>query len=237
MENMENRAAWHFDKRGIFSVRSAYKVYRKEQVVKSSRGGASSSWPDPGYESLWNKIWNSQCPNKIKHFLWRFCYNSHPLRMNLNRRGMELDTRCVVCHRFNEDGAHLFFKCKVIEKLWNYLGMNKERELLLSKPSARDVLEAIMSLKEEQKLKCCYVLSGCAGPSVIESERDAVWLSHSIQIRMAERKRQETKKVGGTGGTRLSKWERSEQNYIKVNCDATYDVNIGNGGCGCLTRC
>jgi hypothetical protein len=39
---MENRAAWHFDKRDIFLVRSAYKVYRKEQVVKSSRDGALS---------------------------------------------------------------------------------------------------------------------------------------------------------------------------------------------------
>jgi hypothetical protein len=29
-----------------------------------------------------------------------------------------------------------------------------------------------------------------------------------IQIQMAEWKRQETKKVGGIGGTRLSKWER-----------------------------
>jgi hypothetical protein len=48
-----------------------------------------------------------------------------------------------------------------MEKLWNYLGMNKERELLLSKPSARDVLEVIMSMKEEHKLKCCYVFWMC----------------------------------------------------------------------------
>jgi hypothetical protein len=51
---------------------------------------------------------------------------------------------------------------------------------------------------------------------------------------MAEWKRQETKKVEGIGGTRLSKWERLEQNYIKVNCDAAYDVNTSNGGWGCV---
>jgi hypothetical protein len=127
-----------------------------------------------------------------------------------------------------------------MEKLWNYLGMNKERELLLSKPSARDVLEAIMSLKEEQKLKCCYVLWMCWSERnrIREGEqgRDAVWLSHSIQIRMDEWKRQETKKVGGIGSIRLSKWERPEQNYIKVNCDTAYDVNTGNGGWGCVLR-
>jgi hypothetical protein len=53
---------------------------------------------------------------------------------------------------------------------------------------------------------------------------------------MAEWKRQEIKKVGGIGGTRLSKWERLEQNYIKVNCDAAYDVNKGNSGWGCVLR-
>lgn len=26
---MENKLAWHFDKKGVFSVKSAYKVYRR----------------------------------------------------------------------------------------------------------------------------------------------------------------------------------------------------------------
>jgi len=69
MEN--NKAAWHFNKKGVFSVKSAYKVYRQEQINKSRRGGASASVPDPSYESIWRKIWSVQCPSKMKHFLWR----------------------------------------------------------------------------------------------------------------------------------------------------------------------
>ena len=112
----ENRMAWHFDKKGIFSVKSAYKVFGKEQITKSRKDGASSSTPDEGLELVWGKIWDVQCAGKIKHFLWRFCHNSHPLRMNLRRRGMSIDTRCVMCSRFDEDGAHLFFKCKNHER-------------------------------------------------------------------------------------------------------------------------
>ena len=88
-------------------------------------------------------------------FLWRFWHNIHPLLMNLKRRGMELDTRCVVCHRFNdEDGAHLFFICKTMEKVWSYLGISWESYLLLMKSSAREALEAVMAMKEEQLWLC-----------------------------------------------------------------------------------
>jgi hypothetical protein len=34
----------------------------------------------------------------------------------------------------------------------------------------------------------------------------------------------------------VSKWERPEQYYIKVNCDAAYEVNTSNGGLGCVLR-
>lgn len=102
---------------------------------------------------------------------------------------MKLDTRCVVCNRFDEDGAHLFLKCK----FWSHLGLSRVREMLLSKTSARDVLEAVMNLKEEPRLKCCYALWMCwSGRNKIrdgEAGRDAVWLSHSIYAHMAEWKK------------------------------------------------
>jgi hypothetical protein len=50
--------------------------------------------------------------------------------------------------------------------------MNKERELLLSKPSARDVLEAITSLKEEQKLKYYYIFWMCRSERNRISEKE-----------------------------------------------------------------
>lgn len=38
-EGMDNKAAWHFDKKGTFSVKSAYKVFRDNQIMISRRGG------------------------------------------------------------------------------------------------------------------------------------------------------------------------------------------------------
>ena len=75
--------------------------------------------------------------------------------MNLRRRGMDIDTRCVICQRFNEDGAHLFFKCKLMQKVWCLFGLNRVCEMLATKQSTRDVIEAVLAMKEDQKLKCC----------------------------------------------------------------------------------
>ncbi|KAG2588887.1 hypothetical protein PVAP13_5NG354081 [Panicum virgatum] len=116
---MENRVAWHFEMKGAFSVKSAYKVFRKEQITHSRKDEA------------------------LDH-----------------------------------------------ERSWSLLGLNREREALLLKRIAREVIEALMNLREQEKAKCCYVLWICwfEHNRVREGEprRDASCLSHSIQIRYDE---------------------------------------------------
>jgi len=126
-----------------------------------------------------------------------------------------------------------------MEELWSHLGLSREREMLLSKTSARDVLVAVMSLKEETKLKCCYALWMCWSERnrIREGEtgRGAFWLSHSINVRMTEWKKQATQNER-TGSRPVSKWEKPGPEYIKVNCDAAFDAVTGNGGWGCVLR-
>jgi hypothetical protein len=55
---------------------------------------------------------NIQRLSPLVVLLWRFAQNSHPLFMNIAWRGIELDTRCAVCHKYFEDGGHLFLSCK-----------------------------------------------------------------------------------------------------------------------------
>jgi hypothetical protein len=59
-----------YQNKGIFSVKSAYKVCRRHFLINQSRnGGAASSGSTSSGEDLWRGIWNMECPNKIKHFL------------------------------------------------------------------------------------------------------------------------------------------------------------------------
>ena len=62
---------WSKTTNGIFSVKSAYKVavkYLSDIKVGEDRPGCSDN---SKMEATWKVIWSLQCPNKIKHFMWR----------------------------------------------------------------------------------------------------------------------------------------------------------------------
>jgi hypothetical protein len=51
-----------------------------------------------------------------------------------------------MCGHFEEDGAHLFFKCKHVRHIWAELQLEDVRQDLAGKLSAREALEAILKL-------------------------------------------------------------------------------------------
>lgn len=58
---------------------------------------------------------------------------------------MGLDTRCVSCGRLSKDGAHVFFKCKKVVRIWQiWIGAD-----MATKESPMDVIRAILILVEE----------------------------------------------------------------------------------------
>lgn len=62
-----NFVAWHYEKSGIFSVKSAYRLGYRLQHEETQ---ASSTSPD-GSRSLWNNIWEANVPPKVKVFGWK----------------------------------------------------------------------------------------------------------------------------------------------------------------------
>ena len=54
--------------------------------------------------------------NKVKMFVWRVAHNSLQVKLNIARRGVDLDTRCPMCWRLDEDGGPLLSKMQVGEK-------------------------------------------------------------------------------------------------------------------------
>jgi hypothetical protein len=83
-DDFEDFPAWHFDSKGLFSVKSAYRVY----VRRRDANIASSSLSTEG-KSFWTKIWEIPCIPKVKQFLWRLAHNSLPIMANIERRGIE----------------------------------------------------------------------------------------------------------------------------------------------------
>jgi hypothetical protein len=85
---MEDLLAWHYDNKGLFSVKSAYHVLddRKSRESKRQQGENSSSTTQQVISGFnWKNIWKLKCPPKVKHFFWRFTHDSLPLRCNISR--------------------------------------------------------------------------------------------------------------------------------------------------------
>jgi hypothetical protein len=94
----EDNIAWHYDPRGIFSVKSAYHVLedKREQNQHRQTGSPSSSL-DHRTDFDWLHLWRIPYAPKVKQFLWRLAHNSLPVTLNIDRRGVEdVDTRCPV---------------------------------------------------------------------------------------------------------------------------------------------
>jgi hypothetical protein len=113
-EEFEDYYAWQYDQKGQFSV----KIRDGPQALSSN---------DSDSVQFWRAIWKLPCLPKIQQFVWRLAHNSLPLMIRIKSRGMDCDTKCVCCRRLDEDGAHLFFKCKEIKREWERMEMETIR--------------------------------------------------------------------------------------------------------------
>ena len=56
---------------------------------------------------------------------------------------------CPVCGREEEDGAHLFFKCKLAGNVWQLLSLEGDRVVLANLYTPAEALAYILKVKEE----------------------------------------------------------------------------------------
>jgi hypothetical protein len=78
--------------------------------------------------------------------------------MNLERRGMDLDTRCVMCNRLNEDSAHLLFKCKFARQLWRKLGLEEKQQHLAELQNAEETIKSVLNMEKRDQIYVCVTL-------------------------------------------------------------------------------
>jgi hypothetical protein len=85
--------SWFPDKRGMFSVKSAYRLALDDQMLRQDRG-ATSSRPT-GERPCWKLVWNCPIPAKMRTLAWKICRNAIATQQNMFRRGMA--TKPVKC--------------------------------------------------------------------------------------------------------------------------------------------
>lgn len=239
--DIEDCIAWHFNKNGQFTVRSAYKVFMADKKLcmekrgKGSGSGTSTRIDDP----FWRRIWNLNCPRKLIHFMWRLGHNTLALRVNLKRRGMKIDTKCVMCERLDEDGAHLFFKCTV-KHIWNILQLDAVREDLAQCLTAREAVEKILKLSPEIQRQVITLLylwwSEQCGVREGERPRDSYRMAQLIGSYAMEWSPLKKTEEGGNRSNTKKVWRPPPVDSIKINCDGSFSENTRSGRWGFLMR-
>jgi hypothetical protein len=71
--------------------------------------------------------------------------------MNIQRWGMDIDTRSPICWRLNEDGGHCFLNYKFVKKYWTAINLEEIRLCLVDLNSAKQVASKILSLDDDRK--------------------------------------------------------------------------------------
>lgn len=105
---VEDFPAWHYERTGVYSVRSAYRIALSCQA--SSTAGSSSSSPS-GERRIWRNIWNLQAPPKVKIFAWRLARDCLATHRNRKSRKLVSDSTCRTCGGEEEDGFHAVISC------------------------------------------------------------------------------------------------------------------------------
>jgi hypothetical protein len=100
--------SWNFEKSGMFSVRSAYRLAMREKYEMGTMG--SSATPECE-RTVWKSIWRANIPSKVKVFAWKVVRNGLPTRLNKKYRHLEQESSCLLCGHPEEDCFHAVITC------------------------------------------------------------------------------------------------------------------------------
>jgi hypothetical protein len=107
----EDFASWQFDKRGIYTVKSAYNLAKTAAFFNTREKAEKGSCANRDEEAqLWKALWKIQAPGKMKVVLWRMIHDCLPTGHQLLHRHITADGRCVFCGNL-ERVEHLFVFC------------------------------------------------------------------------------------------------------------------------------
>jgi len=119
---LEDCWAWHHERNGIFSVRSAYRmmVEAKKSREDYFEGRGSCSDIDK-CQREWKQLWHMKLPSKIKIFCWHLALNSIATASVLKKRNMIDTAKCKMCGADDDTWDHTLLYCTMSRCIWALL--------------------------------------------------------------------------------------------------------------------
>ncbi|XP_024200296.1 uncharacterized protein LOC112203585 [Rosa chinensis] len=233
---IHDRLCWSPDKRGHFTVKTAYWIARESvlgNVLTSSSDG------DP-FNMLWKAIWKAKVPGKVQICIWRAANNLLPTRACLTTKGYTGDTSCVLCNHRLEDVSHVLYKCPIAVELLSSPPLNLQQSLLPHINFKEWLLDCAMHLNLATFEKLMMVLW-----SVWKNRNSKLWdgvaqtAPHILLYSMAWLEEfHKARDVHHNTGDRSVKqtWKPATEGRIKLNVDGSFIPSMQRGGAGGVIR-
>jgi hypothetical protein len=126
----ENRVAWFYEKSGIFTVKSAYRLALNSDHIQHHEGGSSSEHSDG--RALYREIWRTAVPPKVPIFAWKLERDCLATQCKMRNRALVCSTTCTICGVDAEMGHRALIRCtkavalrREMQKVWRLLEESK----------------------------------------------------------------------------------------------------------------
>ncbi|KAE8770045.1 hypothetical protein D1007_58274 [Hordeum vulgare] len=227
---MEDYIAWHYDSKGLHSVKMVYKLRAQISRVNGDERGSTSSRGQGDLRAcadrLWTRLWKLAYPSKIKMFVWRLAHDSVAVRANLIRKGMVLeDERCPMCGFVCIYSAHLFIRCKKVKELWRVLELAVTRMLVENTVTTGECLNIISELPKRKRMEVFHFMwhwwNKLNKKRNGEQVKSRQVISHDARVSITKYVETWLKKEKRRS-TEEKKWQIPQQENLKFNIDASF---------------
>ena len=163
-------------------------------------------------------MWHLKIPVKIRIFAWRACMNGLPTRLNLCRRGVNINPSCPICDQELESTNHALIKCDLAKQVWDRWE-GSPMNLRESQLDITDIALKILNDGDAQALEIFFVTSWALwylrNQKVFEDvchSSDQIWFS-------ANTSRWEYKEAAAlcnqNQNNEASRWEARPSGYVQ----------------------
>ncbi|GKC11627.1 reverse transcriptase, partial [Tanacetum coccineum] len=228
-----NTLYWHNNPNGLFSCKSAYYL-----ELESSQHIVQNVFEES--TTLLRAIWNAKVPNKIKLFLWRAWKNYLTTINNLQARGLSLTSVSYThCDQVGEDVIHVLFKCPSTKQVWDRCNFGRfyDMDEVVTLDDFSHVILNKFHMVWENFLTIQWGLWTRRNKKFhgqVNEKDTNVEVMVKLLLMDYHKANQQQLTTTRTKATVI--WTKPNGDYIKFNCDASWQKESGRAGLGFVAR-
>jgi hypothetical protein len=163
-------------------------------------------------------------------------------RLNIKRKGVkDVDNKCPVCQRLDEDGGHCFLKCKMVKRAWRVLNLEQVHRVLLRLQSAREVVHHILKMEAKvRSIVSCFLWVWWEDRNKA-NEKERMMSLEEVAHRTMDAALSAAHDTHGPSASKsrdskLKKWQPPPTDVLKINFDGAFRVKEGDDAWGFVIR-